>query len=59
MPFIKKYSYCGETERIRIPKIYLGHIENILKRYDEICGTKGEDYVFRLQQKIEDGLDNI
>jgi hypothetical protein len=59
MPFSTKYSYMGQTERIRIPKILMGHIEEILKEYNRLYGTRDEDYMDKLQYKIIEGLQSI
>lgn len=59
MPFLNKYPHMGHTERMRIPRICVGHIENLLQHYDRLCGTHDEEYVHKIQQKIEEGLDNI
>ena len=59
MPFSNKYSHMGHTERIRIPKILMGHIEEMLDEYNRLYGTKGEDYMSKLHDKIIEGLKNI
>lgn len=59
MPFSSKYSHMGQTERIRIPKNCLSHIENILEHYNRICGTHDEEFLHKVQKNIEIGLGNI
>ena len=59
MPFINKYSYIGRTEKIRIPEICVGHIEKLLEHYDRICGAHDKDFLHKIQQKIEEGLESI
>ena len=59
MPFSNKYSHLGQTERIRIPKILMGHIEEILKEYNRLYATRDEDYMDKLQYKIIEGLQSI
>ena len=59
MPFSNKYSHMGQTERIRIPKILMGHIEEILKEYNRLYATRDEDYMDKLQYKIIEGLQSI
>jgi hypothetical protein len=59
MPFSNKFPHMGHTERMRIPQICVSHIENVLGHYERLCGTHGEEFVIRLQDKIEEGLNNI
>jgi hypothetical protein len=59
MPFTSKYTNLGKTERIRIPAKYLSHIRNILEEYDRLCGTKGENLVYKIIEKYHEGLHNI
>jgi hypothetical protein len=59
MPFTNKYPHMGHTERVRIPQNCVSHIETVLLHYDRICGTHGIEYLRNLQDKIEQGLDNI
>ena len=49
----------GHTERMRIPQICVSHIENVLGHYERLCGTHGVEFVYKIQEKIEDGLVNI
>jgi len=59
MPFTNKYPHLGHTERMRIPRVYVSHIENVLQHYDRLCGTHGIEFVNKIQDKIEDGLSEI
>ena len=59
MPFSSKYTHMGHTERIRIPENCVSHIENLLEHYDRICGTHDEEFLYKIQLKIEEGLENI
>ena len=59
MPFISKYSNIGKTEKIRIPEICVPHIEYILEHYDRLCGAHDQDFIHKIQKKIEEGLENI
>ena len=59
MPFSSKYSNIGKTEKIRIPQICVGHIENLLEHYNRICGAHDEIFLHKVQQKIEEGLESI
>ena len=49
----------GHTERMRIPLICVGHIEKVLDHYERLCGTHGIEYMTKIQDKIEEGLNNI
>jgi len=49
----------GHTERMRIPQICVSHIEKVLDHYERLCGTHGVEFVYKLQDKIEDGLSNV
>ena len=49
----------GQTERIRIPKILMGHIEEMLEEYNRLYGTRDEDYMDKLTDKIIEGLRSI
>ena len=49
----------GHTERVRVPQICVGHIRNILDHYDRLCGTHDEEFVRKIQEKIEEGLNAI
>lgn len=49
----------GHTERIRIPSNCVSHIKRILDHYDRLCGTHDVEFMYNIQSKIEDGLDNI
>ena len=49
----------GHTERIRIPQNCVSHIENLLEHYNRLCGTHNEQFVLKIQNKIENGLDDI
>ena len=59
MPFKPKYNNLGATEKIRIPKSHLPHIEILLNHYNRILETRDNDYIIKLQQNIEKGLENI
>ena len=59
MPFSSKYPHMGHTERMRIPLICVGHIEKVLDHYERLCGTHGIEYMTKIQDKIEEGLNNI
>ena len=59
MPFSNKYPHMGHTERMRIPRVSVSHIENVLAHYERLCGTHGVEFVLKIQDKIEDGLVNI
>ena len=59
MPFSNKFPHMGHTERMRIPQICVSHIENVLSHYERLCGTHGVEFVYKIQEKIEDGLINI
>jgi len=59
MPFVSKYSSIGKTEKIRIPEICVPHIESILSQYDRLCGAHGEEFMYKIQKKIEEGLECI
>jgi hypothetical protein len=59
MPFTSKYPHMGHTERIRIPVDCVSHIENLLEHYDRIYGTHSEEFLYKLQSKIEEGLENV
>ena len=59
MPFISKHPNIGKTEKIRIPSICVPHIENLLEHYDRICGAHNEEFLYKIQLKIEEGLKNI
>ena len=59
MPFVSKYASIGKTERLRIPEICVSHIETILSHYDRLCGTHGEEFMYKIQKKIEEGLECI
>ena len=59
MPFSNKYPHMGHTERMRIPQICVSHIEKVLDHYERLCGTHGVEFVYKLQDKIEDGLSNV
>ena len=59
MPFTNNYPHMGHTERIRIPNNCVSHIKRILEHYDRLYGTHNEEFVHNIQNKIEDGLDNI
>ena len=59
MPFLNKYPHMGHTERMRIPQNCVSHIENVLKHYERLCGTHGVEFVYKLQERIEDGLSNV
>ena len=49
----------GHTERIRIPQNCVSHIENLLEHYNRLCGTHNEQFILKIQTKIENGLDDI
>jgi hypothetical protein len=59
MPFTSKYNHMGHTERIRIPQNCVSHIENLLEHYNRLCGTHNEQFILKIQTKIENGLDDI
>ena len=59
MPFSSKYTHMGHTERIRIPQNCVSHIENLLEHYNRLCGTHNEQFILKIQTKIENGLDDI
>jgi hypothetical protein len=59
MPFSSKYPHMGHTERMRIPEDCVPHIENLLEHYNRICGAHNEEFLHKLQLKIEEGLENI
>ena len=59
MPFTHKFPHLGHTERIRIPKSCVSHIENVLGHYERLCGTHGIEFVLKLHDKIEEGLENV
>ena len=59
MPFTSKHPNIGKTEKIRIPSICVPHIENLLEHYDRICGAHDEEFLYKIQLKIEEGLENI
>ena len=59
MPFLNKYPHMGHTERMRIPQNCVSHIENVLQHYERLCGTHGVEFVYKLQERIEDGLSNV
>lgn len=59
MPFSSKFPHLGHTERMRIPQICVSHIENVLSHYERLCGTHGTEFVYKLQDKIEAGLDTV
>ena len=49
----------GHTERMRIPQICVSHIENVLGHYERLCGTHGVEFVLKIQDKIENGLEDV
>jgi hypothetical protein len=49
----------GHTERIRIPEIFIPFTENLLKEFNRLYGTRGEEYLHKLQDKIIEGLQSI
>jgi hypothetical protein len=59
MPFSAKYSHLGNTEKVRIPSKCIPHIERLLEEYDRVCGAHDYDYLVRIQNKIEEGLNVI
>jgi len=59
MPFVSKYSYMGHTERIRIPKVLIPFTENILEEFNRLYGTHDDEYLYKLQDKIIQGLQSI
>lgn len=59
MPFSHNFPHMGHTERMRIPKVCVSHIKNILSHYERLCKTHGIEYVQKIQEKIEDGLENV
>ena len=59
MPFLNKFPHMGHTERMRIPRVCVSHIENVLGHYERLCGTHGVEFIYKIQEKIEDGLINI
>jgi hypothetical protein len=59
MPFSSKYTYLGNTEKIRIPSKCIPHVEKLLEEYNRICGAHDYTYVGHIQNKIEDGLNVI
>lgn len=59
MPFANNYPHMGHTERIRIPIVCVGHIRNILDHYERLYGTHDEEFVRKIQDKIEEGLNAI
>jgi hypothetical protein len=59
MPFSNKYLHMGQTERIRVPKILMGHMEEMLEEYNRLYGTRDEDYMNKLTDKIIEGLRSI
>lgn len=59
MPFTNKYSHMGQTERIRIPKVCIKHIENILEECNRLYGTHEQDYVDNILESIANKLNGI
>ena len=59
MPFTKKYSYSGNTKIIRIPEKDILFVTNILNDLNRIRSIKGDDFVNKIKEKIEDGLKSI
>ena len=49
----------GQTERIRVPKILMGHMEEMLEEYNRLYRTRDEDYMNKLTDKIVEGLRSI
>jgi hypothetical protein len=49
----------GHTERMRIPRVCVSHIENVMEHYERLCGTHDIEFVYKLQDKIEEGLCNV
>ena len=59
MPFTNKFPHMGHTERMRIPQICVSHIEKLLEEYERLCGTHSIEFVYTIQEKVEDGLRRI
>ena len=59
MTFSCKYNKLGPTDRLRIPKSQINHIENLLNHYNRIVEDNDNEYLIKIQQKIEKGLEKI
>jgi hypothetical protein len=59
MPFTSNYSHMGHTERIRIPKTLIPFTKNLLEEFNRLYGTHDEEYLYKLQDKIIQGLQSI
>jgi len=57
MPFSTKYNNLGTTEKMRIPKSQLDHIETLLNYYNKILEKKDNEYLKKLQQGMIDVLE--
>lgn len=59
MAFTKKYIHSGNTKLIRIPEKDILFVTNILNELNRIREMKDDEFINKIKNKIEDGLNNI